>query len=205
MICSGVTRWGSFWSLKQPNLTRGPPQDRGWPRVTSTRALEELEERVGMAIFRRSHVVLAAAALMVVAGLVGSGFTAQSRAQAASSPPPCSSGTLVQTGSGPVCGVTANGQTSYLDIPYAAPPLGNLRWRPAQPVQPWTTTYQATQRGPECLAPGFPAGSVQAGTSEDCLYLEVQKPAGARPGQNLPVMFEIHGGGFLGTALTDNG
>lgn len=159
-----------------------------------------------MAIFRRRHVVLAAAAaLVVVAGLAGLGFTVQSRAETAAAPPACSAGTLVQTNSGPVCGVAANGQTSYLDIPYAASPVGKLRWTPPQPAQPWRTTYQATQRGPECLSPGIPAGTVQAGTSEDCLSLEVQEPAGARPGQNLPVMFEIHGGGFLGTALTDDG
>jgi para-nitrobenzyl esterase len=160
-----------------------------------------------MGVSGRRRVLLAAAAVLVlVAGLAGLGFTAQSRAQAAaSSPPPCSPGTLVQTRNGPVCGVTANGQTSYLDIPYAAPPVGRLRWLAPQPVQPRTATYEATQRGPECLSPGVPAGSVQAGTSENCLFLEVQEPAGARPGQNLPVMFEIHGGGFLGTALTDNG
>jgi para-nitrobenzyl esterase len=160
-----------------------------------------------MAVFggRRVTVVLAVVAVVVVvAGLVGLVFAAQPRAQ--TSPPPCSSGTLVQTRSGPVCGVTANGQTSYLDIPYAAPPVGNLRWMPPQPVQPWTTTLQATQLGAACSSPGFPAGSPpQAGTSEDCLTLVVQEPAGAQPGQKLPVMFEIHGGGFLGEALDDDG
>jgi len=161
-----------------------------------------------MAVFggRRVTVVLAAVAVVVVAGLAGLVFAAQPRAQASPPPPPCSSGTLVQTRSGPVCGVTANGQTSYLDIPYAAPPVGNLRWMPPQPVQPWTTTLQATQLGPGCPSPGFPAGSPpQAGTSEDCLTLVVQEPAGAQPGQKLPVMFEIHGGGFLGEALDDDG
>jgi para-nitrobenzyl esterase len=127
-------------------------------------------------------------------------------AQATSAPPAgCSAGTTVRTASGPVCGVTAGGQTSYLDIPYAAPPVGHLRWQPPRPAGPWTSTYQATQLGPQCLSPGFPPGSVQAGTSENCLYLEVHRPADARPGENLPVMFEIHGGGFLGTAQTDNG
>jgi para-nitrobenzyl esterase len=148
----------------------------------------------------------------VTAGTVGlavaltSGASAAPRAVASGSgPPACSAGTLVHTKDGPVCGTTAHGETSYLDIPYAAPPLGTLRWRPAQPVHPWTSTYRATRRGPECLSPGFPPGSPPLpGTSENCLYLEVQKPIGARPGQNLPVMFEIHGGGFLGTALTDN-
>ncbi len=158
-----------------------------------------------MAVFRRGHVtmLLAAVAAAVMAVLAGLGFATQARAQ---TPPSCTSGTLVQTRSGPVCGVTANGQTSYLGIPYAAPPVGKLRWRPPQPVHPSTSTYQATQRGAACPTPGYPPGSPpQAGTSEDCLNLEVEKPANVGPGQRLPVMFEIHGGGFLGEALTDNG
>ncbi|MBV8988927.1 MAG: carboxylesterase family protein [Solirubrobacterales bacterium] len=159
-----------------------------------------------MAVFGRRYVaVLAAAvAMAVVAALAGFYFAAQPRAQTAS--PSCTTGTLVQTNSGPVCGMTANGQTYYLGIPYAAPPVGQLRWRPPQPVHPWTTTFQAAQRGAACPTPGYPPGSPpQAGTSEDCLNLEVEKPADVRPGQRLPVMFEIHGGGFLGEALTDNG
>jgi para-nitrobenzyl esterase len=159
-----------------------------------------------LTIIRRRWVAVGAGGAAVATALAVVLTAPAPRAGAASAAPPaCTPGTLVQTASGPVCGVTANGQTSYLDIPYAAPPVGKLRWVPPQPVPPWTATYQATQRGPECLSPGFPAGSVQAGTNEDCLFLEVQEPAGARPGQNLPVMFEIHGGGFLGTALTDDG
>jgi para-nitrobenzyl esterase len=161
-----------------------------------------------MAVFggRRVTVLLAAVAAALVGGVAALVFASQPRAQTSPSPPPCSPGTLVQTGSGPVCGVTANGETSYLGIRYAAPPVGKLRWMPPQPAQPWTSTYQATQSGPACSSPGFPAGSPpQAGASEDCLNLEVQEPAGARAGEKLPVMFEIHGGGFLGEALDDNG
>jgi para-nitrobenzyl esterase len=159
---------------------------------------------------RPSRAVMSVAVTAVSVGLTvalttGAAATPRGRASGAA-PPACTPGTLVPTNDGPVCGTTASGQTSYLDIPYAAPPLGRLRWQPPQPPHPWTSTYQATQRGPECLSPGFPPGSPPAaGTSENCLYLEVQEPAGARPGQNLPVMFEIHGGGFLGTALTDDG
>lgn len=144
-------------------------------------------------------VAVVAVAVVVVVPSVGL------RALASAAPPACSAGTLVQSDSGPICGVTSGGQTSYLDIPYAAPPVGALRWQPPQPVQPWTTTYQATQRGPGCLSPSVPSGGVQAGTSENCLFLEVQEPAGARPGQRLPVVFEIHGGGFLGEFRDDDG
>ena len=135
--------------------------------------------------------------------LAGLGFAAELRAKRRRRLRPARP---LQTQSGPACGVTTAGQTPYLDIPYAAPPVGGLRWMPPQPVQPWTSTYQTTQRGPECVQPGFPAGSPPlAGTSEDCLYLEVQEPAGAHPGQNLPVLFEIHGGGFLGEYRDDDG
>jgi para-nitrobenzyl esterase len=157
---------------------------------------------------RQFRAVLSIAALAVgLAVALTTGAAATPRAAASSAAPPaCTPGTVVHTKDGPVCGTTASGETSYLDIPFAAPPLGALRWRAPQPVRPWRSTYQATQLGPECLSPGFPPGSPPiAGTSENCLYLEVQKPAGVRPGQRLPVMFEIHGGGFLGTALTDQG
>ena len=160
-----------------------------------------------MTLFGRRSVtvLLAALAVAVVVVLVGLYFAAQPRAQTSSSPPACSPATLVQTNSGPVCGVTANGQTEYLDIPYAAPPVGSLRWSPPHPVQPWTTAYQATQEPTGCLSPGLASGSVAAGTSEDCLYLEVQEPANTLPGEKLPVMFEIHGGGFLGEYRDDDG
>lgn len=110
------------------------------------------------------------------------------------SSPSCTSGTLVHTADGPVCGVTANGVTSYLGIPYAAPPVGKLRWQPPQPVKPWTTTFRATTPGDVCASASVP-GVPPAG-SEDCLHLRVQVPAQHGSGR-LPVMVEIHGGGFL--------
>jgi para-nitrobenzyl esterase len=106
---------------------------------------------------------------------------------------PCSPGTTVQTVEGPVCGTTANGITAYRGIRYAAPPVGEFRFEPPQPVVPWTATFAATQEGDQCVQPGGPAPT----QSEDCLNLDVQVPADARPGDRLPVMVEIHGGGFL--------
>ncbi|HUN34095.1 MAG TPA: carboxylesterase family protein [Trebonia sp.] len=141
-------------------------------------------------------------AVALVAGLTVAGVGAS----AAQAPPSCTAGTTVQVKDGPVCGLTADGITSYLDIPYAAPPVGALRWQSPQPHAPWTTVLSATTAAPECPSPGFPPGSPPAaGTSEDCLYLKIEAPAGAKPGDNLPVMYEVHGGGFLGTALTNDG
>ena len=134
-------------------------------------------------------VAFAAAAAALVAGLTvasvgGASAAPHAAAAAAQAPAPCTAGTTVQTKAGPVCGLTANSITSYLDIPFAAPPVGNLRWEPPQPHAPWTTALQATTAAPECPSPGFPPGSPPAaGTSEDCLYLKVEVPAGAKPGE----------------------
>ncbi len=131
------------------------------------------------------------------------GVTAGAHAQTA--PPGCTAGTQVQTKAGPVCGTSANGQTDYLDIPYAAPPVGALRFAPPAPAHHWTRVYPATQRPAMCPQPSFPSGGLAPGTSENCLYLEVQEPAGVKPGAHLPVMVEIHGGGFLGEYRDDDG
>lgn len=109
--------------------------------------------------------------------------------------PGCTAGTLVHTKDGPVCGVVGNGVTSYIGIRYAAPPVGALRWHPPAPVTPWTATLQATQPGADCPQPTFP-GSTPRTTSEDCLNLSVQVPSNAGSAR-LPVMVEVHGGGFL--------
>jgi para-nitrobenzyl esterase len=172
-------------------------------------------KRIGVASLRRNKplrtvaFVTAAAALvagLTVAAVGGASAAPHAAAVAAQAPPSCTSGTTAQTSDGPVCGLTSNSITSYLDIPYAAPPVGDLRWEPPRQPAPWSTVLQATTPAPECSSPGFPAGSPPAaGTSEDCLYLKVEVPAGAKPGDNLPVMYEIHGGGFLGTALTNDG
>jgi para-nitrobenzyl esterase len=152
----------------------------------------------------RTVAFIAAAAALVAGLTVAAVGGASATAHAAS--PSCTAATTVQTKDGPVCGLTADNITSYLDIPYAAPPVGDLRWKSPQPHAPWTTVLQATTAAPECPSPGFPPGSPPAaGTSEDCLYLKVEVPAGAKPGDNLPVMYEIHGGGFLGTALPNDG
>jgi para-nitrobenzyl esterase len=101
--------------------------------------------------------------------------------------PACAAGTVVNTSSGPVCGIVVNGITEWLGIPYAAPPVGPLRWASPQPPTPWSTTLTATAYGSSCTQ--------SSGGSEDCLYLNVFAPAGA---SGLPVMAHIHGGGFRG-------
>jgi para-nitrobenzyl esterase len=109
-------------------------------------------------------------------------------------------GTDIQTSSGPVCGITVNGTNEWLGIPYAAPPVGALRWQPPQAPTPWTSTLAATQFGSEC-AQQF-GGSTVSG-SENCLFVNVWRPADSSTG--LPVLVHIHGGGFVaGSGNGDN-
>ncbi len=111
---------------------------------------------------------------------------------AAAATPACADGTVVQTDKGAVCGVTGEGVTSWLGVPYAAPPVGRLRFAAPRAAAPWTDTLAATQAGAQCPQRGvFGGGS----TNEDCLNLNVQVPQNAPPGP-LPVMVDIHGGGF---------
>ena len=82
----------------------------------------------------------------------------------------------------------------YLGIPYAAPPVGALRWEPPHAAASWSGVRQATSFAPHCPQPASPFGV--ASTSEDCLYLNVFAPPGAGS-RDLPVMVWIHGGSLL--------
>ena len=101
---------------------------------------------------------------------------------------------VVRTAAGLVQGKTAGTVDEYLGIPYAAPPVGALRWRPPQPAASWRGVRLATKFGPHCAQPGSFFGV--ASTSENCLYLNVFAPAGSA-GRDLPVMVWVHGGSLL--------
>jgi para-nitrobenzyl esterase len=104
----------------------------------------------------------------------------------------------VKTDSGPVAGVIAEGVASYKGIPFAAPPVGDLRWRAPQPPKAWTALRVADKYASDCMQNPFPSDAAPLGTppAEDCLYLNVWTPA--RPAKTpLPIMVWIYGGGFV--------
>jgi para-nitrobenzyl esterase len=96
----------------------------------------------------------------------------------------------VTTADGKLRGHAAGGIDEFLGVPYAAPPVGPLRWRAPQPAAHWSGVRTATQYGPHCPQYGSKFG--QASMSENCLFLNVFAPAGSN--RSLPVMVWIHGG-----------
>ena len=125
---------------------------------------------------------------------------------------------------GSLKGTLEDGAEVFKNIPFAAPPVGPLRWKPPQPAKAWTGVRDATTFGAACIQPPVRMGgaigalmpeSDPYATSEDCLNLNVRRPAGTKAGAKLPVMVWIYGGGFsfgrgsqptyTGTALVKRG
>ncbi|EME98621.1 carboxylesterase family protein [Streptomyces mobaraensis NBRC 13819 = DSM 40847] len=108
---------------------------------------------------------------------------------------------VVHTAQGALRGRAHGAYETFRGVPYAQPPLGDLRWRAPVPVRPWHGVRDAGASGPRCaqadLRTGAPVGS------EDCLRLDVTRPAGRAPARGRPVMVWLHGGAFVSGSAAD--
>ena len=104
---------------------------------------------------------------------------------------------------GKVAGSAVDGLGEFKGIPFAAPPVGDLRWKAPQPVKPWSGVRQTTHFGDACMQSGGGGGAGKGiPYSEDCLYLDVWTPAKASS-DKLPVIVWIYGGGFNAGATSN--
>jgi para-nitrobenzyl esterase len=105
----------------------------------------------------------------------------------------------IEIDTGAIEGAVSGEVLSFKGIPYAAPPIGDLRWQAPQPVDPWNGVRSATAYGNDCIQLPLPgdAAASRGPMSEDCLVLNVWRPVAIEPDEKLPVLVWIHGGGFL--------
>lgn len=104
---------------------------------------------------------------------------------------------VVRTASGPVRGVIHDGLREFKGIPYAQPPVGDLRWKLPKPVTPWKDVRDASKYGSACPQVSR-YGLTEASNDEDCLTLNITAPYGGKPARRKPVFVWIHGGAFVG-------
>jgi len=150
-----------------------------------------IRQLLGTGIGRRPGAWSCAGAIAlgtVLAAVTAAGVSTAATHGSASATP------VVTTMDGAVRGKAAGATDEFLGIPYAAAPVGPLRWRPPQRAARWSGERDATTFAPHCTQPASPFGL--SNSSEDCLYLNVFAPAGHAHGGGRAVMVWIHGGGL---------
>ncbi len=114
---------------------------------------------------------------------------------------PAGTSPVVSVADGQLQGHVDRSVYAFLGIPYAAPPVGSLRWKEPQPAMPWTGVRDASQFGNRCPQNASSTNMTPASTTEDCLFLNVWTPNPSA--SKLPVMVWIHGGGNFGGSAAD--
>jgi len=123
-------------------------------------------------------------------GLLSAPAFAQTPAYAPPTMAPAGEARMLKIKQGTLRGSVANGVAYFYAIPFAPPPVGDLRWRPPGAAPSWEGERDATKAPPSCQ------------TQEDCLYLNITMPANAKPGAKLPVVVWVHGSAFrVGQAI----